>query len=230
MAGTAAAALALPLLPGALPAPGGDLLRVLADLLVAAGLALLVVRPALWSIGLLAAQSVVLAALAVAASPDGGGWFAAGTILASKAVAIPLVLAWAARRTGSDDAVDWSSAWAWLVGAAIVLLVRLDLPAFSAGLNPSHAALLGTALVVLLLGLAGMVGGRHLLAQVVHLVVIENGLYCTGLALTGGLPAALEVGAAVDLLLVVFVLSWISWHVHRLRLPLHVDELRRLRG
>jgi len=210
--------------------PEAGVLHVLADLLIASGLALLVVRPALWSIGILAAQSAVLALLAAAASPGAAGWLAAGTILATKAVGIPLVLAWAARRTGSDDAVDWSPGWAWLVGAGIVLLVRLSLPAFSAGLNPSHAALLGTALVVLLLGLAGMVGGRHLLAQVVHLVVIENGLYCTGLALTGGLPAALELGTAVDLLLVVFVLSWISWHVHRLRLPLHVDELRRLRG
>ncbi len=212
--------------------PGADpLTRALADLLVICGLALLVVRPALWSIGLLAAQSAVLAVLAAASSPPGAhGLLAAGTILLSKTVVIPLVLAWAARRTGSDDAVDWSPAWAWLVGAAIVLLVRLSLPAFAEGLNPAHAALLGTALVVLLLGLAGMVSGRHLLAQVVHLVVLENGLYCTGLALTGGLPAALEVGAAIDLLLVVFVLSWLSWHAHRLQLPLHVDALRQLRG
>lgn len=210
--------------------PGPATLHLLADLLVTSGLALLVVRPAGWSIGLLAAQSTVLALLAAAASPGPGGWLAAGTILATKAAGIPLILAWAARRTGSDAAVDWSPSWAWLVGAGIVLLVHLSLPAYTVGLNPSHAALLGTAVDLLLLGLAGMVGGRHLLAQVVHLVVIENGLYCTGLALTGGLPAALELGTAVDLLLVVLVLGWISWHVHRLRLPLHVDELRRLRG
>ena len=205
-------------------------LHVVADLLVACGLALLVVRPALWSLGLLAAQGVVLAALALLASPDGTGWLAAATIVATKSVGIPWVLWWAARRTVSTDAVDWSPGWAWSAGAGIVLLVHLSLPAFSAGLNPSHAALAGTALIVLLLGLAGMVGGRHLLAQAVHLVVVENGLYCIGLALTGGLPAALEVGTAVDLLLVVFVLGCISWHVHRLRLPLQIDELRRLRG
>jgi hydrogenase-4 membrane subunit HyfE len=205
-------------------------LRGLADLLVVFSLALLVVRPALWSIGLLAAQAAVLAALTFVAVPGAEAWVGAGVIVATKVVAIPLVLRFVARRTGSENAVDWPSPWSWLAGAGIVLLVRLASPAFTAGLNPEHAALLGTSLLVLLLGLAGMVSGRLLLAQAVHLVVIENGLYCAGLALTGGLPAALELGTAVDLLLVVFVLSWLSRHVHRLQLPLHVDELRRLKG
>lgn len=210
--------------------PDAGVLRALADLLVVCSLALLVVRPALWNIGILATQAMVVAALAVVVSPSAGGWIAATVILLAKGIAIPLVLLWAARRTGSENAVDWASPWAWLVGAGVVLVVRLALPAFTIGLNPQHAVLLGTAVLVLLLGLAGMVSGRLLLAQAVHLVVIENGLYCAGLALTGGLPAALDLGTAVDLLLVIFVLAWLSRHVHLLRLPLHVDELRRLRG
>ena len=210
--------------------PGGDLLRGLADLLVVFSLGLLVVRPALWSIGLLAAQAAVLAVMAAVAAPGAGGLVAAGVILLTKVVGIPWVLLWVARRTDSENAVDWASPWAWLAGAAIVLVVRLALPAFTAGLTPQHTALLGAAVLVLLLGLAGMVSGRLLLAQAVHLVVIENGLFCAGLALTSGLPAALEMGTAVDLLLVIFVLAWLSHHVHRLQLPLHVDELRRLRG
>ncbi len=202
----------------------------LADVLVVVSLALLVVRPALWSMVLLACQGMIVALLAVVASAGSGGWIAAAVIVLTKVVAIPGVLWWVVRRTGSENAVDWPSPWSWLVGAGMVLVVRLSLPTFAAGLNPAHTVLLGTALEVCLLGLAGMVGGRLLLAQAVHLVVIENGLYCAGLALTGGLPAALELGTAVDLLLVVFVLAWLSHHVHRLRLPLHVDELRQLRG
>ena len=205
-------------------------LSVLADLLVVFSLALLVARPARWSIGLLAAQSAVVALMAVVAAPNAEGWTAAAVIVATKLIGIPMVLLWVVRRTASDNAVDWASPWAWLAGAGIVLVVRLALPAYTTGLNPSHANLLGTAVLVLLLGLAGMVSGRLLLGQAVHLVVIENGLYCAGLALTGGLPAALDLGAAVDLLLAVFVLAWLSHHVHRLHLPLHVDELRRLRG
>lgn len=207
-----------------------DVLRSLADLLTVAALALLVVRPALWSIALLAFQAAVVAVMAVVAAPASGGWLAGGLIVATKVVAIPGVLLWAARRTESANAVDWSSPWAWLVGACIVLVVRLALPGFTQGLSPVHAALLGTALLVILLGLAGMVSGRLLVAQAVHLVVVENGLYCAGLALTGGLPIALDVGTAVDTLLVIFVLAWLSHHVHRLHLPLHVDELRQLRG
>ncbi len=210
--------------------PETGLLGGLADLFVVSSLGLLVVRPALWSIGLLAAQAAVLAVIAVVAAPGAGGWVAAGVIVLTKVFGIPLVLQWVARRTGSEDAVDWSAPWAWLVGAGIVLVVRLALPTFTAGLQPQHAVLLGTAVLVLLLGLAGMVSGRLLLAQAVHLVVIENGLYCAGLALTSGLPAALDLGTAVDLLLVIFVLAWLFHHVHRLQLPLHVDELRRLRG
>ncbi len=209
---------------------GTGLLGALADLLVVFSLALLVVRPARWSIALLSAQGCVLAALALAGAPGPGRFAGAAVILVTKAGGIPLALWWAARRTGSARAVDWASSWAWVVGAATVLAGRLALPTFTTGLAPEHAALLGSALVVVLLGLAGMVSGRLLLAQAVHLVVIENGLYCAGLALTGGLPVALELGAAVDLLLVVFVLVWLSHHVHRLRLPLQVDELRRLRG
>ena len=209
--------------------PAGDLLRMLADLLVASSLALLVARPAAWSIGLLAVQGGLLAALAAAATPGMAGWVAAGLILLTKVVGIPLVLVAAAHRTRSDDAVDRLLPWTWLAGAAIVLVGRLALPTFAAGLSPAHAALLDTGLLMLLLGLAGMVGGRLLLGQVVHLVVVENALYCAGVALTGGLPAVLDAGAAVDLLLVISVLAWLSHHVHRLQLPLHVDELRRLR-
>jgi hydrogenase-4 component E len=206
------------------------LLTTLTDALVVCSLALLVVRPAAWSIGILAAQATLVALMALLVSPGPGGWMAAALIMGTKVVAIPGTLWWAARRTGAEQAVDWPSPWAWLVGAAIVLVVRLSLPTFTAGINPRHAVLLGTAVLVVLLGLAGMVGGRLLLAQAVHLVVVENGLYVAGLALTGGLPAALDVGAAVDLLLVVFVLAWLSHHVHRLQLPPHVDELRQLRG
>lgn len=210
--------------------PGAGALGSLADVLVVLSLALLVVRPAAWSIGLLAAQAAVVAGLAVVVSPGSGGWVAVAVIGTTKVVGIPLALVWVTRRTATANAVDWSSPWAWILGAGIVLLVRLTLPTFAAGLKADHAVLLGTSLTVLLLGLAGMVTGRLLLGQVVSLVAIENGLYCAGLALTGGLPAALELGAAVDLLLVVFVLAWLSHHVHRLRLPLYVDELQRLRG
>ena len=210
--------------------PESSLLGGLADLLVVFSLALLVVRPALWSIALLAGQALVVAVLALVADPGSRGLLAAAVLVPTKVVGIPLVLWWGARRTGSQNAVDWPSPWAWLSGAALVLISRLALPTFTAGLNPQHAALLGTAMLVLLLGLAGMVSGRLLLAQAVHLVVMENGLYCAGLALTSGLPAALELGAAVDLLLVIFVLAWLSHHVHRLRVPLHVDALRLLRG
>lgn len=209
---------------------GAEVLHVLLDLLVVSSLALVVVRRALWTIGLLAVQATVVAALAVAAAPNAEGWIGAGVIVVTKAAGIPLVLLWAARRTASENAVDRSSPWVWLLGVGIVLLMHLALPAFTAGLNPQHATLLGTAILVMLLGLAGMVSGRLLLSQAIHLVVVENGLYCAGLALTGGLPAALELGTAIDLLLVVFVLAWLSHHVHRLQLPLHVDELQRLRG
>lgn len=208
--------------------PGG-VLDALADALVVLSLALLVVRPAAWSIGLLAAQAAAVAALAVVVSHGPGAWVAVAVIGVTKVMGIPLVLIWVTRRTQTADAVDWAP-WAWILGAAIVLLVRITLPTFSVGLRAEHAVLLGTALTMLLLGLAGMVTGRLLLGQVIHLVAIENGLYCVGLALTGGLPAALELGAAVDLLLVVFVLAWLSHHVHRLHLPLHVDELQQLRG
>jgi hydrogenase-4 component E len=207
-----------------------DSLRVLAHLLVVSSLALLVVRPALWSVGLLSAQATVLAAMAAITAPGAGGWFAGGLIVATKVVGIPWILLYVARQTGSENAVDWPSPWSWLTGVAIVLAVRLTLPTFTAGLSPVHAVLLDTALLVLLLGLAGMVSGRLLLAQVVHLVVVENGLYCAGLALTGGLPVVLDIGTAVDLLLMTFVLAWLTRHVHRLELPLQVDELTRLRG
>ena len=207
-----------------------EVLGALADLVVVSALGLLVVRPVRWAVGLLVAQAVLIALMAVVAAPGLEGWLAGGLIVATRAVAIPWVLRWAARRTGSADALDLPAPWAWAIGATLVLVGQLALPAFATGLSPAHGALLSTAIVVLLLGLAGMVSGRLLMAQVVHLVVVENGLYCAGLALTGGLPAAMEVGAALDLLLVIFVLAWLSHHVHRLDLPQNVDELSRLRG
>jgi len=80
-----------------------------------------------------------------------------------------------------------------------------------------------------LIGLFTLATRRNALPQVAGFLVLDNGIGVVALLATGGVPLIVELGAALDLLLLVLVLQVLTT---RLRITFggtDLDELRELR-
>lgn len=187
------------------------------------------------AIYLLAAQGIVLtAAAAVGAMADVNAHSVVAVALTFgvKALAIPAILLFALRETRvrreMDVALPYHLSLAIAVGLALLAYEVV------APLGPLDAY--GTrnatpvAVAMLLIGLFTMLVRRKALSQVGGLVTMENGIYLAALTATHGLPFAVELGIAIDVLVGVAVMSLVSRQIHRAFQSTDTERLRTLRG
>ncbi len=187
------------------------------------------------AIYLLAAQGIVLtaaAAVGAMASLSAHSLVAVALTFGVKALGIPAILLFALRETrvrrDMDVALPYHLSLAIAVGL-VLLAYEVVAP-----LGPLDAY--GTrnatpvAVAMLLIGLFTMLVRRKALSQVGGLVTMENGIYLAALTATHGLPFAVELGIAIDLLVGVAVMSLVSRQIHRAFQTTDTDRLRTLRG
>jgi hydrogenase-4 component E len=70
------------------------------------------------------------------------------------------------------------------------------------------------AVALVVLGMTIVVVRRQTLFQLLGLIVAENGLSLLAISVPGGLPYVIELGALLDLALVVVVASFFSRRIH----------------
>ncbi|HVW18816.1 MAG TPA: hypothetical protein VHB30_11265 [Solirubrobacteraceae bacterium] len=190
------------------------------------GLAVLVVRRRSAAILLLAAQSLALGAGAVqVAAGESTGFVVAGAVLLAKAVVLPaLLLALTARTREPQPVLPVAGPMARLAGGgAAALLATVLVPPL--GLGDAHTERIAVAIV--LVGIAIVVARRPALLQLVGLVVAENGLSLLAVSVPGGLPYVVDLGALIDLVLVVTVAAAFA---HRIHGELGTGDTELLRG
>jgi len=116
-----------------------------------------------------------------------------------------------------------------LIGAA-GLGASAALGARIAASTPTSAPLLVTvALFTLLTGLFLIVARRKAVTQALGYLVFENGIYGFGVAVAGETPLLVEMGVLLDLLVAVFVMGIIIFHIQRDFSHIDVDRLALLR-
>jgi hydrogenase-4 component E len=89
---------------------------------------------------------------------------------------------------------------------------------------------LAVSLALILIGLFILSTRRHVLAQVVGLLTIENGLFSGAIAIAYGMPLLVEFGILFDVLIAVVVLTLLVALLHRTVTSADTLDLRRLRG
>jgi hydrogenase-4 component E len=89
---------------------------------------------------------------------------------------------------------------------------------------------LAVSLALVLIGLFILSIRRHVLAQVVGLLTIENGLFSGAIAIAYGMPLLVEFGILFDILIAVIVLTLLVTLLHRTVTSADTLDLRRLRG
>lgn len=193
------------------------------------GIAIIAVRRRTVAIGLLASQSLALGVGALTlAGTHSSGYLAAGLVLVTKAVVVPLLLYWLIRRTreprlvvaAQGPLVRLSVAVALAIGAG-VLMPRL-------GSGEVHTERAAVALV--LVGIAIVVMRRPALFQLLGLIVAENGVALLAVSVPGGLSYVVELGALFDLAVVVAVAAAFADRIHAEFGTGDTDLLRGLRG
>jgi hydrogenase-4 component E len=188
-------------------------------LIVAIGAYALTARQVGRSIQAFAAQSYVLALIALIAAPLGEHprhlWVLAGLTVAVKGILVPLALTRAKRRLHVRDDIEF------IVGVPTSLMMAAvgTLGAFAVAgriFGGEAAALrgaLGAGLATVLIGLLIMLGRRKVITQIVGLLVMENGVILCALGLTLGMPLIVEIGVALDVLVAVQILALIAYRI-----------------
>ncbi len=208
---------------------------VLSIMLLATSLLLVAVRRLDLGIWLLVSQALILAGIAVdiaLITGAGHAWLAVGLTVAVKAVALPTVLFRVLRsvrvRREVELVLPTKAALLLAVGAIVLSYHATGQLPFPGAVASRHA--LPVAVAVMLLGLGIMIGRRKALSQVAGLIVMENGVYLAALVTTMGLPLAVELGIAFDLLIGVLLLGIFAYRINETFDTINTDRLRTLRG
>jgi hydrogenase-4 component E len=176
----------------------------LVTLVLVLGLGVIVVRRRSVAIALVAAQSAALGLGALELAGERSSEFlVASLVLLVKAVAVPALLVAVLRRTRERRLVAAAAGpLVRLTGAAGVALLAVALVP-PLGTGDAHAE--KTAVALVLVGVAIVIARRPALFQLLGLIVAENGISLLAISVPGGLPYVIELGALLDLGLVVVV-------------------------
>lgn len=203
--------------------------------LLAAGFGSMLTRSLNTAVRLQILQGVLLAVVSVSiavAEPSTHAFFAVGLTVLIKAVAIPTVLAVAVSRLAVRHEIEvvLSRTVALGIGLAIVF-VAFDVarPLATRGAMGSIEGF-PVACALLMLGLFTMIIRKKAVSQIAGLVMMENGVYLAALVLTNGLPLAVELAVAVDVLFAVIVFALFTDRIQTAFASINTDVLRVLRG
>jgi hydrogenase-4 component E len=180
-----------------------------------------------------AAQGMLLGAAYLAThGASGPRAFALGAaMIAIKGVAIPRILMGALRSQGIrrevEPFVSFTSSLllgALATGLSVVFARTLPLAA-----EEASTLLVPASLSTVLTGFLVLTTRRKALTQVVGYLTLENGIFIFGLTLVETMPALVEVGVLLDVLVGVFVMGVVVDHISREFASPETDDLTELR-
>ncbi|MCE1175210.1 MAG: hypothetical protein LWW77_11470 [Propionibacteriales bacterium] len=185
------------------------------------------------SIALLAVQGAALAGLVATVGVGAGEPEAVAValeVLLVKAVLLPAALLRSAKLIGEtrERPVAINTA-VELIGAAALTLIAyiVGTPLVGAHPDPARQALpVGFSLV--LLGFWLLLIRRSAITQLVGFVVVDNGIATVSFLISGGLPLTVELGASLDVLLVVLILGVLVVRMQRSQGHIDITELKEL--
>lgn len=117
-----------------------------------------------------------------------------------------------------------------LIGVALVVLAFLTSPSVVAPGTFLNEPPMAISVALVLIGLFIISSRRQVLAQVVGLLVIENGLFSGAIAIAYGMPFIVEFGILFDVLVAVALLALLVTIIQTRVVTADTGELRRLRG
>lgn len=156
----------------------------------------------------------------------------AGLILALKVVVIPYLLTRIVRRIKVEEDLglivnpQLSLVTALLLSCLAYLFAQWMLPNAPAG----GFATFVVSMTAICVSFFVMVSRLKALSQVLGLLAMENGLFLTAAAITGGLPFFVEIAFSFDILVFVIITEVFVYRVNRLWTHIDTARMNSLKG
>jgi hydrogenase-4 component E len=90
--------------------------------------------------------------------------------------------------------------------------------------------MLAIAFFIVLSGLFLMISRMSALAQIIGLLVMENGLFLLASTVSGGMPFFVEIAIFFDVFVSVVIMGLFVYRINKLFTHIDVNKLSRLRG
>ena len=148
-----------------------------------------------------------------------------------KVIAIPYALFYLVKnlRTARDVKATLSPAPSVFVAATLILVSFSAVQSYARELNVARDPL-AAAVAIMLTGCFLMITRNKALAQILGLLILENGIFLAALVTTFGMPLVIEIGVAFDILMGVFLMGLFTFRIRDTFADLDVSKLRRLSG
>jgi hydrogenase-4 component E len=156
----------------------------------------------------------------------------AGLLFVLKVVLIPHFLRRIVKKINADGNLGLflNPVLSLLLAISLVYLAYL----FWGRVMPPQSVAQGTAFVVslsvTLIGLFLMIFRIKAMAQIIGLLVMENGLFLAGAAVSSGMPFFVEIAIFFDVMVCVIILGIFVYKINRLFTHIDVNKLTRLKG
>ena len=173
----------------------------------------------------------VVAGVLAARQCDVGLGITAVLVLSVKGFMAPELLRRVVRRDPrSRETAPLVNVPASLVTAASLIVISFVVSAKVIALAPSAATrLVPIGMATILVGYFMLVTRRRAVSQIIGLLLVDNGIALVTFLLTAGVPLIVELGASLDVLLVVVVLQVLLANMRERLGTIDLDQLRELR-
>ena len=98
------------------------------------------------------------------------------------------------------------------------------------GGNQAQISMLAIAFFVVLAGIFLMIFRMTALAQIIGLLVMENGLFLLASTVSGGMPFFVEIAIFFDVFVSVLIMGFFVYRINKLFTHIDVHKLSRLKG
>jgi hydrogenase-4 component E len=212
----------------------GQLIDLLAALLLMLAFAMITQRRVLSLIHLFTLQGAILAAATAVvgwATHQPHLYFSAGITVALKVIVIPLLL----HRVVNRLNVRWDVETLINVPTTMLIGIALVIFSFNLALPISQLAstiargTLGIALACVLLSFLMMITRSKAVPQIIGFLSMENGLFFAATAATYGMPMVVELGIALDVLVGILILGVFMFQIREQFDSLDIRHLEKLK-
>ncbi|MEK6663079.1 MAG: formate hydrogenlyase [Pseudomonadota bacterium] len=212
----------------------GQLINLLAALLLLISFAMLSQRRVLSLINLFAWQGLVLSisTLVVAMSTQQQHlYYSAALTLVLKVIILPWILHRLIRKLN----VKWDVETLINIPATMLVGIMLVIFAFNLALPITQLAgtitrsTLGIAIAIVLLSFLMMLTRRKAIPQVIGFLAMENGLFFAATSATYGMPLVVELGIALDVLVGMFILGIFFFQIREAFDSLDLKHMEKLK-
>ncbi len=169
---------------------------------------------------LVALQGVLVGVLPLLVGHGGIGMETLGVValtIGVKSVLFPWLMSrimrgFEARREKEPYVGYTASLFLGMIALGVALWLSRNLPSAGSG---SHPHMMPAALFSIFAGLVLIVSRRKAVTQALGYLVMENGIYVVGMVLVPDSPLLVELGVLLDVVVGVFLMGILIFHIHR---------------